>query len=157
MFASLADDHKSQEIETITSSQMKLTEEQNRDQELSTLRETALTADEAEKEAVCYYVKDDILFRKWRPPGASPDEEWRVVHQIVVPTVYRNDILHMAHDSLLSGHLGIKKTYSRIIQYFYWPKLKRCYRVMQVVSHMSSGRKAKPDYTSSTTTPYFSI
>ena len=124
-FASLNDDHKSQETETTTSSQMKLIEEQKKDQELSTLRETALTADEADKEAVCYYVKDDILFRKWRPLDASPDEEWRFVHQIVVPTVYRKDILHMAHDSPLSGHLGIKKTYSRIIQYFYWPKLKR--------------------------------
>ena len=70
---------------------------------------------------MCYYVKDDILFRKWRPPDASPDEEWRVVHQIVVPTLYRKDILNMAHDSPLSGHLGIKKT----IQNFYWPKLKR--------------------------------
>ena len=58
----------------------------------------------------------------------------------------------------MSSHLGIKKTYSRIIQYFYWPKLKqRCYRILQVVSYMSSGRKAKPDYTSSTTTPYSSI
>ena len=54
---------------------MKLIEEQKKDQELSTLRETTLTADEAEKEAVCYYVKDDILFRKWRPPNASIDEE----------------------------------------------------------------------------------
>ena len=84
-----------------------------------------MTADEADKEAACYYVKDDIQLRKWRPPDASPDDEWRVVHHIVVPTIYRKDILHMAHDSPHSGHLGIKKTYSRIIQYFYWPKLKR--------------------------------
>jgi hypothetical protein len=63
--ASLNDDHKSQETETTTSSLMKLIEEQKKDHELSTLRKAALTADEADKKAVCYYVKDDILFRNW--------------------------------------------------------------------------------------------
>ena len=51
--SNLSDDHKSQETETTTLSQMKLIEEQKKYQELSTLRETALTADEAEMEAVC--------------------------------------------------------------------------------------------------------
>ena len=40
-------------------------------------------------------MKDDILFRKWRPSNESPEEEWRAVQQIVVPTVYRKDILHI--------------------------------------------------------------
>ena len=56
----------------------------------------------------------------------------------------------MARDSPLAGHLGIKKTYRRIIQYFYWPKLKRdeteyC-RSWRMTTRMTSGRKAKPDY-----------
>ena len=124
-FARLTSEPQSRENDNPTSIQVKLIEEQKKDHELSTLRNNALTADEIDSEAVCYYVKDDILFRKWRPPEASADEEWRVVHQIVVPNVYRKDIMHMAHDSPLSGHLGIKKTYSRIIPYFYWPKLKK--------------------------------
>ena len=43
--------------------------------------------------------------RKWRPLDATPDEEWRVVHQIVVPVVYRQYILDIAHDTPMSGHL----------------------------------------------------
>lgn len=30
----------------------------------------------------------------------------------------------MAHDHILSGHLGVTKTYNRILRYFFWPGLK---------------------------------
>ena len=63
--------------------------------------------------------------RKWRPPEARVNEEWRVVHQIVVPKRYRQDILSLAHDAPLAGHLGISKTYSKILNHFFWPKLKK--------------------------------
>ena len=36
---------------------------------------------------VCYYVKNGILMRKWRPPDVSAEDEWTVNHQIVVPRV----------------------------------------------------------------------
>lgn len=41
--------------------------------------------------------------RKWQPPKASNDEVWRVVHQIVVPAVYRRDIMAIAHETLMAG------------------------------------------------------
>ena len=63
--------------------------------------------------------------RKLRSLGASPDEEWRVVHQIVVPGVYRQYILDIAHDTPMSGHLGINKTYRKVQNHFYWPSLKQ--------------------------------
>ena len=47
--------------------------------------------------------------RKWRPPDVKPDEEWQVVHQIVVPQVYRQEIIKLVYDTPMAGHLGVKK------------------------------------------------
>jgi len=55
--------------------------------------------------------------RKWRPATAPCGDEWQVSHQIVVPTCYRNDVLHLAHDSPLAGHLGVNKTYQRVLTF----------------------------------------
>ena len=52
---------------------------------------------------VCYYVKNDILMRKWRPPDVSADDEWTVNQPIVVPRVYRPEILNLAHETPMSG------------------------------------------------------
>ena len=73
---------------------------------------------------VCYFVKNDILMRKWRPPDVSADDEWSVNHQIVVPRAYRPKILDLAHETPMSGHLGINKTYHKILYHFFWPGLK---------------------------------
>ena len=62
--------------------------------------------------------------RKWRPFDVTADDEWAVYHQIVVPNSYRHEILSKAHESPISGHLGINKTYHKIINHFYWPGLK---------------------------------
>ena len=62
--------------------------------------------------------------RKWRPYDVSADDKWVVYHQIVVPKSYRHEILSIAHESPMSGHLGINKTYHKIINHFYWPGLK---------------------------------
>ncbi len=47
-----------------------------------------------------------------------------MVRQIIIPEVYRDMILNMAHNGP-AGHLGVVKTYNRILQNFYWPGLKR--------------------------------
>ena len=62
--------------------------------------------------------------RKWRSPEVSADDEWAVNHQIVVPKIYRSEILSLAHETPMSGHLGVNKTYHKILNHFYWPGLK---------------------------------
>ena len=62
--------------------------------------------------------------RKWRPPDVSAEDEWTVNLQIVVPRVYRPEILNLAHETPMSGHLGGNKTYHKILNHFYWPGLK---------------------------------
>ena len=60
-------------------------------------------------------------------PGSGKlktSEDWSTVHQIVLLVVCRRHVLELAHAHLWSGHLGIAKTYDRILQNFFWPGLK---------------------------------
>ena len=105
-------------------SRLQLCKEQHSDSEISPLFERALDEKEISQVPVCYYVKNGILMRKWRPPDVSAEDEWTVNHQIVVPRVYRPEILNLAHETPMSGHLGVNKTYHKILNHFYWPGIK---------------------------------
>ena len=107
-----------------TLSRSQLIKEQYSDPEISTLFQRALPDSEISHVPVCYYIKNGILMRKWRPPDVPADDEWTVNHQIVVPKSYRQEILNLAHETPLSGHLGVNKTYHKILNHFYWPGLK---------------------------------
>lgn len=69
-----------------------------------------------------YSVVDGILMRNWSPPAVG-DLGWNSFQQVVVPQNFRSQIFSLASDNF-SGHLGIKKTYHRILQSFFWPGLK---------------------------------
>lgn len=43
------------------------------------------------------------------------------VKQIVLPKVLRYKVMSLAHDTVMSGHLGIHKTQSRVLNHFFWP------------------------------------
>ena len=106
-------------------SRQNLIVEQSKDKELLDLFKIALTPVEAEKVSVGYLIKDDILMRKWSPTACDNNEKGETVYQIVVPTVHRREVLELAHDLPVSGHLGVHKTYNRVLQHFFWPGLKR--------------------------------
>ena len=55
----------------------------------------------------------------------SADTEWSVIYQIVIPLLYRKEIISMAHDTPMSGHLGVNKTNHKLFTHFYWPNLKK--------------------------------
>ena len=61
--------------------------------------------------------------RKWRPPDVSADDEWTINLQIVVPRAYCTKILNLAHETPLSGHLGVNKTYHKMLNHFFCPGL----------------------------------
>ncbi|XP_076043849.1 uncharacterized protein LOC143026944 [Oratosquilla oratoria] len=71
-----------------------------------------------------FYYHDNILMRLYRPPQLSDDDTWAECHQIVLPTSLRTPIMEVAHQGL-SGHLGIRKTYLRLLNEFYWPGMKK--------------------------------
>lgn len=69
-----------------------------------------------------YFVLDDILVRKWVPPG---DNFLGVpVVQIAVPQKFRQMVLKVSQDDI-AGHVGVRKIYAHILRHFFWPCLKR--------------------------------
>lgn len=99
--------------------------EQRRDTELNGYFDRVVEKERAGEEPVCFYVDDGVLVRHWSPPHTSPGQEWKVKKQIVVPRPYRPQIMSMAHDLPIAGHLGIRKTFVRITNEFWWPSVKR--------------------------------
>lgn len=106
-------------------SQSNLITEQQNDPEISSLFQKASDETDAANNPVCYFIKNGILLRKWRPPLVSGDDEWSVRYQIVVPKTYRSEILSLAHETPVSGHLGINKTHQKILSHFYWPGVRK--------------------------------
>ena len=105
-------------------SRSQLSKEQHKDPETSPLFQKAVSETDLAQDPICFYIKNGILMRKWRSPEVSADDEWAVNHQIVVPKIYRSEILSLAHETPMSGLLGINKTYHKILNLFHWPGLK---------------------------------
>ena len=106
-------------------SKSNLITEQHKEPEISTLFEKAVEESELSKNPVCYFVQNDVLMRKWRPPDVSAEDKWAVRHQIVIPKVYRYEMRSLAHETPLAGHLGSKKTLHKILEHFYWPSVRK--------------------------------
>ncbi|XP_073809789.1 uncharacterized protein [Danio rerio] len=128
----------------------KLIDAQKSDSTLTSLFELVRPEQENTCAPQMYFLRNGILMRKWVSPKSS--EDWNVVNQIVIPVDYRDMILDCAHNGS-AGHLGILKTYNRILRNFYWPGLKRdvarfcktCH-VCQVVGKPNQTIKPAPLY-----------
>ena len=63
-----------------------------------------------------YEVRGEVLFRLFHPNKSE-----NIQKQLVVPHKFRQQVLQIGHETLLSGHQGTKKTLQRIMLNFYWP------------------------------------
>lgn len=61
-----------------------------------------------------FFLKKEILYRR-------VSENEKVKDQLVVPNAYREQVMRLGHDSIMSGHLGISKTSDKVLSQFYWP------------------------------------
>ena len=102
-----------------------LIKKQHKDPKISCLFQKAVDESEISKHPVCYFVENDVLMRKWRPPDVPAEDEWTVKYQVVIPKAYLAEILSTAHETPLAGHLGVNETYQKILNHFYWPNLKK--------------------------------
>ena len=59
--------------------------------------------------------KKGLLYRYYEHPNVNNGKE---VGQLVVPKVLRKKIMELAHETMMSGHMGIKKTTDRILSNF---------------------------------------
>lgn len=94
---------------------------QRTDPSLATLIGTVANSKRKPHDKVRYFWEGKVLMRRWRPIARSSLSE---IQQIVLPQQYREPILKIAHEHVLSGHLGVTKTFKRVSRYFFWPGLK---------------------------------
>ena len=52
-------------------------------------------------------------------------ELFTVDGRVIVPSSRKQEVLAINHDHMLSGHLGIEKTYSRLKRQYKWPGMKK--------------------------------
>jgi len=64
---------------------------------------------------VKFVVQRQLLYR------IHETDSGRVTKQLMVPEGKRNRVLLLAHESIMSGHLGVNKTLDRVLSQFYWP------------------------------------
>lgn len=97
----------------------KLIEAQKNDESLSSC--WAYVTEPKCGKSASYLIEDGVLMRYWTPSSGCTHEG---VQQIVVPQSFRSQVLSLAHEHIMSGHLGITKTYNRVLRYFFWPGFK---------------------------------
>ena len=119
----VTNDDLSAKLQTFSTSD--LLGEQNSDPDVPCLFARSVDEGDVSRDPVCFYTKNDVFMRRWRPSDVPAGNEWAVKHQIVVPNNYRPHILSLAHDTHMSGHLGINQTYQRILEHFSWPNLRK--------------------------------
>nr|KAG5685575.1 hypothetical protein BaRGS_009790 [Batillaria attramentaria] len=66
---------------------------------------------------ITFQTHNNILYRICSSRGNT------TTRQVVVPEPLRLQVMMLAHDSILGGHLGINKTLDQIQGVFYWPDM----------------------------------
>ena len=92
-------------------------EEQMADQSLEKLRSAC---DEKLKgKGKSYFgIKDKLLYRFFQHPNVNGGKK---IKQLVVPKSLPIKTMELAHETMMSGHMGIKKTTDRILSNFFGP------------------------------------
>ena len=67
-----------------------------------------------------YFDPDGLLCHLWVPRGCRVPG---LKSQLVMPTPLRHEILVGGHHDPLAGHLGVNKTYEKLRERYYWPKM----------------------------------
>jgi len=137
--ADVSDGHdqgqQSKDLEPIEEARLStrmLVNKQENDSELRKLKEQVISEDDASKVPICYYLKNNVLTRKWRPREFSLLHKWREIHQVVVPPIYRPEVLQLAHATPLAGKLGVNKTCKRILNLFIRKDVKRFFKTCDI-------------------------
>lgn len=96
---------------------------QQGDVSLLKCRSFVVGQEQVKRRKVAYVLVDGLLRRRWST-DISVDDDWTATYQVVVPSTYRSQVLSLAHDHPWSGHMGVTKTYNRVLKHFFWPGLK---------------------------------
>ena len=112
-----------EQVEKMSTSQ--LIAEQHEDPEVSPIFSRSVSESEVSQNPTCYFTKNGVPMKMWRPPDIPTEEEWAVQYQMIVPKTYRPDVLSTAGETPLPGHLGVSKTCQRFLDHLYWLSLTK--------------------------------
>ena len=73
------------------------------------------------EQEVSFEVKDSVLYRSYKHPYVN---RGKPIRQVMVPTPLRRQLMEVAHESIMGGHMGVKKTTDKIQKAFYWPGIQ---------------------------------
>jgi hypothetical protein len=65
-------------------------------------------------------IKENILCRKW-----ESEDGQTITWQIVIPDKLKASVLQQLHDSVTGGHLGVKKTLSKVRHIYFWYDVRK--------------------------------
>ena len=69
-----------------------------------------------------FFKKNDLLYRKFSSPNV---EQGKIFEQLIVPEQYRELVMQLAHESILSGHLSVTSSVHKVLSEYYWPGIYR--------------------------------
>ena len=61
-----------------------------------------------------FVLEKDLMYRPFTKGN-------KLALQLLIPESFREKVLRLAHETLMSGNLGIKKTMDRVLTEFFWP------------------------------------
>ena len=138
------DELKRTEFDLISGDKLELIKQmQTQDEELMPiilyLIDGSLPGDGKEAESLLhktlnkYVLIEGVLYHLWQQSNSISHPRLQMVEQLVVPKSLRKEILYACHEDLFSGHGGIKKTYERLRNRFYWDNMYK-----DTVEHVQS-------------------
>lgn len=65
------------------------------------------------------FLENGILCKRFEKANGSGKHT-----QVIIPKCMRSSVMHLMHDNVLSGHMGVKKTKEKIAQRCYWYRMK---------------------------------
>ena len=69
-----------------------------------------------------FFKKNDLLYRKFSSPNV---EQGKIFEQLIVPEQYRELVMQLAHESILTGHLSVTCSVHKVLSEYYWPGIYR--------------------------------
>ena len=66
--------------------------------------------------------KNDLLYRKFSSPNV---EQGKIFEQLIVPEQYRELVMQLAHESILTGHLPVTSSVHKVLSEYYWSGIYR--------------------------------
>ena len=69
-----------------------------------------------------FFKKNDLLYRKFSSPNV---DQCKIFEQLNVPEQYRELVMQLAHESILTGHLSVTRSVHKVFTEYYWPGIYR--------------------------------